>query len=119
VSGSAKVAKRATDDISIVAATFTLDLDEAGVVRLARLAYGGVAATPVRATAVEDWLTGRVLDGDTVDGARRRLVEVFTPLDDLRASATYRRALAGNLFARFAAGIPGEAGTGVRTGVPA
>lgn len=117
VSRSAKVAKRATDDISVVAATFTLDLDPAGVIRFARLAYGGVAATPVRATAVERWLVGRALDDATVDGARRRLAEAFTPLDDLRASAAYRRALAGNLFARFATEAAQDAGTGSREAV--
>lgn len=102
LSRSAKVAKRATDDISVVAAAFTLDLDATGVVRHARLAYGGVAATPVRARDVEDWLVGRLLDDTTVEEARRRLAGAFSPIDDLRASAAYRRALAGNLFARFA-----------------
>ncbi|MGF1663769.1 MAG: xanthine dehydrogenase small subunit [Kineosporiaceae bacterium] len=102
ISRAAKVAKRATDDISIVAAAFTLDLDAGGVVRHARLAYGGVAATPVRAVRVEGWLAGRRLDDATVDQARRRLGAEFAPIDDLRASAGYRRALAGNLFARFA-----------------
>jgi xanthine dehydrogenase small subunit len=104
LSRSAKVAKRATDDISVVAAAFTLDLDAGGVVRHARLAYGGVAATPVRGRGVEEWLVGRRLDDATIDEARRRLGEEFAPIDDLRASATYRRALAGNLFARFALG---------------
>ena len=46
-----KVSKRRELDISIVAAAFSLDLDATGVVRRARIAYGGVAAMPVRAAA--------------------------------------------------------------------
>ncbi len=44
-----KVSKRREMDISTVAACFTVDLDSAGTVRHARLAYAGVAARPARA----------------------------------------------------------------------
>jgi xanthine dehydrogenase small subunit len=50
LSQSYKVGKRGTDDISIVAAAFTIDLDAQQRILHARLAYGGVAATPVRAS---------------------------------------------------------------------
>jgi xanthine dehydrogenase small subunit len=109
-SRAAKVAKRATDDISVVAAAFTFDLDAGDVVRHARLAYGGVAATPVRAVEVEEVLLGRRLDAPTVAEARDALAAAFRPIDDLRATAGYRRALAGNLFARFAAETLGIGG---------
>jgi len=106
VSWSYKVGKRGTDDISIVAAAFRLDLDRpAGThatITAARLAFGGVAATPARAHAVEDALVGHRLDTPTVARATAALREAFTPLDDLRGSAAYRRALAGNLFEKFA-----------------
>lgn len=101
VQGFYKVAKRQTDDISIVAAAFVLVCDEAGVVHHARLAYGGVAATPIRATAVEVMLTGHRLDGPAVAAACAALEQAFTPLSDHRASAAYRRALCASLFARF------------------
>ncbi|HET9483533.1 MAG TPA: FAD binding domain-containing protein, partial [Xanthomonadales bacterium] len=101
VSASYKVAKRQTDDISIVAAVFALELDGEGRVADARLAYGGVAATPRRATRTEALLSGRRLDPATVDEARASLESEFEPIDDLRAGAAYRRALAGNLFAKF------------------
>jgi len=96
-----KVAKRQTDDISIVAAVFALAIDGERRVMHARLAYGGVAAVPLRARATEDWLLGRTLDAATVTQAQQRLQQEFTPLSDHRASADYRRALAGNLFTRF------------------
>jgi xanthine dehydrogenase iron-sulfur cluster and FAD-binding subunit A len=103
VDAAYKVAKRQTDDISLVAAAFALDRDAVGVVTHARLAYGGVAATPVRALHTEAFLVGRRLDAATVAAAVACLQGEFTPLDDLRGSADYRRALCGELFAKFAA----------------
>jgi xanthine dehydrogenase small subunit len=102
-SASYKVAKRQTDDISIVAAVFAFGLDADGRVGHARLAYGGVAAIPRRARAVEEFLLGRRLDAATVAEASLRLQAEFTPLDDHRAGAAYRRALCGTLFAKFVA----------------
>lgn len=100
---SLKLAKRPSDDISTVAASFALVRAADGTIRHARLAYGGVAAIPKRAQAVEDFLQGRVFDRATVDAARVMLEAAFQPLDDHRASAAYRRALCGSLFAKFAA----------------
>jgi xanthine dehydrogenase iron-sulfur cluster and FAD-binding subunit A len=98
-----KVAKRQTDDISIVAAAFALERDAQRRVVKARLAYGGVAAVPVRAVAVEQFLAGKLLDETTVALAAQQLRDVFAPLSDHRADADYRRALCGNLFAKFVA----------------
>ena len=98
-----KVAKRQTDDISIVAAAFALERDAQGRVTQARLAYGGVAAVPARAVAVERFLAGKLLDETTVALAAQQLRDAFTPLSDHRAEADYRRALRGTLFAKFAA----------------
>ncbi len=96
-----KVGKRGTDDISIVAAAFTLDMDDNDVIRHVRLAYGGVAAVPIRARTTEDWLLGRRFDASTVRQAKQMLQETFTPLSDMRASAKYRNRLVGNLFEKF------------------
>ncbi len=102
-SGCAKVAKRQTDDISIVAAAFSLGLDDQQRVNHARLAYGGVAAVPVRARITEALLMGRPLDQATLDAAAAQLRVEFTPLSDHRAGSEYRRALCANLFLRFIA----------------
>ncbi len=102
---SLKVAKRRSDDISIVAGCFALGMDARRRVSHARLAYGGVAAIPRRAKAVEAFLLGRVLDDRTVEVARQKLEAEFDPLSDHRASAGYRRALCGNLFVKFVEGV--------------
>ncbi|AVP98020.1 xanthine dehydrogenase small subunit [Ahniella affigens] len=100
-----KVAKRQTDDISIVAGAFRIDIDEQGTVRDLRLAYGGVAAIPKRATATEQWLRGRVMDAATIAEATKRVTEEFAPLSDHRASREYRTALIGNLLHQFLTGV--------------
>ncbi len=102
-SASFKVAKRPSDDISIVAATFALGLDRDRRVEHVRLAYGGVAALPLRARATENLVLGRRLDEETLTRCAQMLHEEFTPMSDHRASAGYRRALCVNLFARFVA----------------
>ena len=101
ISNAYKVGKRGTDDISIVAAAFAIDLNADDRVVQARLAYGGVAATPARATAVETSLVGKPWNEKTVREAKASLQTTFKPLDDLRASAAYRNRLVGNLFEKF------------------
>lgn len=102
-SAAYKVSKRPSDDISIVAAAFTLVLDSKGYVQHVRLAYGGVAAVPLRALAVENFLLGRRLDAQTLTEAQQQLTQAFNPLSDHRGSADYRRDLCASLFARFVA----------------
>lgn len=101
LSQSYKVGKRGTDDISIVAASFRVDLDAQDQVVSARLAYGGVAATPIRAIAVEDWLVSQPWTVATVLTAKEQLRLAFTPMSDLRGSADYRNRLVANLFEKF------------------
>jgi xanthine dehydrogenase small subunit len=100
-SQSYKVGKRGTDDISIVAAAFVIDVNVQGDIVHARLAYGGVAATPVRAIEVEEILVGQPWTLDTVQQVKPALREAFTPLTDFRGSADYRKVLVANLFEKF------------------
>jgi len=101
LSFSYKIGKRGTDDISIVAAAFAIDLDAEQKILHARLAYGGVAATPIRAIAVEQALIGQPWTIETVRSVKPMLHEAFIPLSDLRGSANYRKLLVGNLFEKF------------------
>lgn len=95
-----KVSKRMDDDISTVCLAAYIDCDDAGVVRCARLGFGGMAATPKRARGAEQALTGKVLDETTVAAAVAALASDFTPMNDARASARYRHRVAGNLLRR-------------------
>jgi xanthine dehydrogenase small subunit len=89
-----KIAKRRFDDISSVAVGFAVDVVD-GIVRRARVGVGGAAATPIRSYATEDALQSRPWTIDTVRAAAETLRDEGTPLDDHRASATYRAAMLG------------------------
>ena len=92
-----KVAKRLDVDISAVCAAFNLTLEN-GVVRGARIAYGGMAAIPRRAGAAEAALLGQPFDAAGIERACQALAADFAPLSDFRASREYRLLTAQNLL---------------------
>ena len=94
-----------------MAAAFCVDLDAAGVVRRARLAYGGVAETPRRARRAEAALEGRRL-AEAAPAVAGLLATEFQPIDDVRGSAAYRRALVVSLWEKFVAGEQSDAQDG-------
>ena len=97
-----KVSKRYDSDISAVCAAFAIHLDaESGRIAECRIAYGGMAATPKRATKSEDALRGAEWDEVALRSAMKALAQDFEPLSDLRASADYRLMVAQNLLERF------------------
>ncbi len=111
---SYKVSKRFDQDISAVCAAFVVD-QQGDRISAARIAFGGLAATPARATATEAALTGRRWNQDSIELAAAALAEDFRPLTDLRASSTYRLQAAGNLLRRFYLETAGTVNA-VRTG---
>ena len=66
-----------------------------------RLALGSVAATTVRARAAEAAIEGRRPDRETADAATAALVDEIVPIDDVRSTADYRRAVAGRVLHRL------------------
>jgi xanthine dehydrogenase small subunit len=102
-----KVSKRVLDDISTVAAAFALDLTADGRIERLRIAYGGVAATPIRAPAAEALGAGRPWNRETVTAIVAELAHLGSPIGDHRGSAAYRRAMIGRLFEKFFAEVPG------------
>jgi xanthine dehydrogenase small subunit len=67
----------------------------------ARIAYGGMAATPKRATECEQALRGRPWTETTVARGREALAREFAPISDMRASDEYRLLAAQNLLTKF------------------
>ncbi len=96
-----KVTKRFDEDITAVCGAFRISLDEAGKVKSACLAFGGMAATPKRAKLTEAALIGAVWSEESVEKAVACLSRDFTPLTDMRASAEYRMMVTENLLRRF------------------
>jgi xanthine dehydrogenase small subunit len=95
-----KVSKRFDQDISAVCAAFALAVEQ-GTVGSARVAFGGLAATPKRAQACETALAGRPWTAATCEQAAAALATDFAPITDMRASAAYRLAVAQNLLRKF------------------
>ena len=67
----------------------------------ARIAFGGMAATPARARKTEAALCGQPWNLESFERAKTTLAEDFTPLGDMRASAGYRMQAAGNMLIRY------------------
>lgn len=101
-----KVSKRREMDISAVAAAFAVQLDGSDLITLARLAYGGVAAMPARGRATEAALVGRQWSMQTCEDVLPILAREFTPISDVRGSATYRGELITSLLRKFFADQP-------------
>jgi len=105
-----KLSKRFDQDISAVCGAFSLMMD-GDIVSEARIAFGGMAATPKRAAATEAALTGNALNADTIAAAKAAMAEDFAPISDMRASAHYRLVAAQNLLEKLALEIAGGADT--------
>jgi xanthine dehydrogenase small subunit len=95
-----KLSKRFDSDISGVCGAFALRIAE-GIVTQARIAFGGMAGIPARAPGCEAALTGQLWNERTVEAAALALASDYSPLDDLRGSAAYRRTVAANLLRRL------------------
>lgn len=96
-----KISKRIEDDISAVCAVFLIE-QQNGVISSIASGFGGVAATPVSCPELENELIGLSWPSkDAMVKGQVILSEAFKPIDDVRASASYRCAMLGNLWHRF------------------
>jgi xanthine dehydrogenase small subunit len=96
-----KITKRFDQDISSVMGAFRFTVDDSGNITEARIAYGGMAATPKRAAGAEAALEGAQLrDSRAWTEAFSALREDFKPIDDFRATAKYRTETAHALLGK-------------------
>ena len=103
-----KISKRFDQDISALLGAFRLRVEGDRVVE-ARIAYGGMAATPKRARCAERAAAGLRLDEPAAwPAAAAALAEDFSPIDDHRASAAYRMRVARSLLVKALAEIAGR-----------
>jgi xanthine dehydrogenase small subunit len=106
-----KIAKRRFDDISSAAVAFALRLgsdDGRPVVAEVKIGLGGVAATPIRAYATEESLTGQPWSAEAVAEAAQVMGGEGTPLNDHRGSADYRAAMLRTALLKFHAQNPDQ-----------
>jgi carbon-monoxide dehydrogenase medium subunit len=81
---------RAREDKALVGLAVVLQVED-GRCRLARLAVGGVASSPVPLVAAAQALEGRSIDDRTIAGAADAAAMELEPMDDLQGTAVYRR----------------------------
>ena len=103
-----KITKRRDEDISALCGAFRVFLNDRGAVGMIRIAFGGMAATPKRARAVEAALLDQPWTAATIEAAIPEFATDFQPISDMRASAEYRLLVAQNLLRRFHLETTGE-----------
>lgn len=98
--GVYKISRRRDLDISTFTAAIVMRVDD-DVIRAARIAYGGVAATVLRLNRTEEWLIDRPLTELTLQHAGQLARQEIKPLSDVRGSSDYRLQLAENILVKF------------------
>ena len=96
-----KVGTRRAQAISKVVMALAWQSAEDGAWREVRLALGSMAPTPVRATRTEAVLEGESPTAEIADAGVAMLGDELTPIDDVRSTADYRRAVAGRVLHRL------------------
>ncbi len=106
-----KISKRFDEDISALMGAFKLTVAD-GKVAAARVAFGGMAATPRRAPKTEAALVGASpADRATWTAAIAALAEDYQPISDMRASARYRMETAQALLGKALIEVGGGSDT--------
>jgi len=95
-----KLSKRYDSDISAVFAAFSIVLKN-DIVESCLITYGGMAATPKRATLCEQSLIGQKWDETAVKNTMKTMEKDYAPMSDGRASDANRMESAANLLYRF------------------
>ena len=106
-----KVGARNAQAISKVCIA-ALGLLRNGLVEDVRIALGSVAPVPLRLRETERVLRGRSIDSDLLLIARETAIAEIHPIDDIRSTARYRAAVAGNLVVEFLSRL-GSEGAGI------
>jgi carbon-monoxide dehydrogenase medium subunit len=97
-----KLGRRGAMEVALVGLAVRLGFSEEGVVDAARIAVCSVGPTPRRIPDAEGALVGSKLDAGALDVAGAALTAASTPIDDARATASYRRRTLRGLLERAA-----------------
>jgi xanthine dehydrogenase FAD-binding subunit len=96
-----KVGRRRALAIALVSLAAIMEIGSDGLIRKARLAWGSMGPTVVTYPAAEELLPGNPLCFEVLEKAASQIRAMVSPIDDVRASAEYRRQVAGNLLIRL------------------
>jgi CO/xanthine dehydrogenase FAD-binding subunit len=87
-----KFRRRAANSLGVASVAVYLELKD-GICRAARIVLGAVAPTPMLATRASKFLEGGPVDASAIEKAADLAREEARPINDLRATAEYRRDL--------------------------
>lgn len=93
-----RVARRRIDDTASASLAAVLGADQSGFLTRVRIAAGGVAPVPILLAATAEELLGTRVDATVMWRALAAMDAEIAPIDDLRGSAEYKRALLGHLL---------------------
>ena len=100
-----KIGQRKALYIAKLSVAGQLEFDDDGVVSKARIAFGAVAPTVIRAPEVEHYVCGKRLTDDVLEEAAAIACSEVRPIDDIRSTAEYRREVTGVLLKRGLASL--------------
>src|SRR5215471_3245057 len=99
---------RRRGDFALAAAAVFFDVDEAGKAHSTRIGAIGLGDRPIRLTAAEAEVDGKVVDVSVSERAGAAASATVNPQSDIHASAAYRRSLIGTMVERALQGAAGR-----------
>jgi CO/xanthine dehydrogenase FAD-binding subunit len=97
-----KVGRRKAQACAIASMAGVLQVSETGNIDRARLAWGSVGPIVVTSLEIDEALVGRPISSEIFKSVSHLVQKVISPIDDIRATAEYRRAVAEALVQRLA-----------------
>jgi CO/xanthine dehydrogenase FAD-binding subunit len=97
-----KVGRRKTQACAVASMAALVQISKTGSIERARLAWGSVGPTVVTSREIEDALVGQPISLETFKNVSHLVSNAVSPIDDIRASAEYRRVVAAALIQRLA-----------------
>ena len=92
-----KMGLRKSMAISVATIAVSADIKDKKI-REINVAVGSCAPTPIRASHLEDFLNGKDFNEDNLNAAALEIVKDINPIDDIRATAEYRKEVVPQLF---------------------
>jgi xanthine dehydrogenase FAD-binding subunit len=96
-----KVGQRKSMSCAVAGMAALLRITPSGMIEACRLAWGSVGPTVMTDVGIEKFLTGKKLSEETLSAAAEKVTRMVVPIDDVRATADYRRTVSGNLLLRL------------------
>ena len=99
--GFFKIGHRKALAIAVVSLAAIWQTDSDRILRKVKFAWGSVGPKIMVFPELEKWLIGKPLNEQVLQEAKKMVSQGLLPIDDIRATADYRKNLAGNLLLKL------------------